>query len=97
MELTPEDFEAWRLSLADEELFGKNDDTFELRLPADLKEALARKGAETNRSAAAVLRLAAVLYLRGPEHVGMLVAKRFGLEPTMAPDSARTPAPAVAR
>lgn len=80
-----EEIERWRMALADEQLFGKNDAVFELRLPSDLKDALAQKGAETGRSLAAVLRLAAVLYLRGPEHVAMVVARRYGLAQQSAP------------
>lgn len=92
---TKEEIERWRMSVADEELFGKNDADFELRLPSDLKEALARRGAESGRSAAAVLRLAAVLYLRGPEHVGMIVARRYGVAQNAAPEAARTNAGAT--
>jgi hypothetical protein len=92
LHLTPEDYEAWRLSLADEELFGKNDDDFEFRLPTDLKAALAKRAAERKCSTAALLRLAAVTYLYGPDHVGILVAKRYGLAPMTAPSIARTTA-----
>ncbi|WP_331175366.1 ribbon-helix-helix protein, CopG family [Roseateles sp.] len=99
MELTPEDYAAWRLSLADEELFGKNDDDFEFRLPSDLKAALAKKAAERGTSTAALLRLIAVTYLYGADHVGILVLKRFGVVPGTAPESARpdarTTAPGV--
>jgi hypothetical protein len=77
--LTEEDYEAWRLSLADEELFGKNNDSFELRLPTELKDALAKKAAERGTSTAALLRLIAVTYLYGADHVGILVLKRYGV------------------
>lgn len=87
---TQEEIDRWRMCIADEELFGKNDDSFELRLPAELKAALARKGAQENRSAAAVARLAMVLYVFGPEHVGMIVARRYGLAQQAAPDAVRT-------
>lgn len=94
MELTPEDYAAWRLSLADEELFGKNDDSFELRLSAELKAALAKKANERGTSTAALLRLAAVTFLYGPDHVGMLVAKRYGLAPSTVTNAVRATAPA---
>lgn len=80
LSLNKEDHEAWRLSLAaDEELFGKNNDSFELRLPTELKDALARRAAERGTSTAALLRLIAVTYLYGADHVGILVLKRYGV------------------
>lgn len=81
MSLPPseEDYAAWRLSLADEELFGKNNDKFELRLSTELKDALAKKAAERGTSVAALLRLIAVQYLYGADHVGMVVATRLGV------------------
>lgn len=101
MSLIPsqEDYEAWRLSLADEELFGKNDDDDEFRLPNALKEAVRKYAAERGMSRAAAYRLAAVMLVFGPEHVGILVAKRYGLNPQPAlqpaPAPVRTPAPAA--
>lgn len=95
-DLTDEDYEAWRLSLADEELFGKNDDTYELRLPGDLKAAIAKKAAERGMTTAAYWRLAAMTFAFGPDHVGMLVAKRYGLVPGVVQQAARTTAPAGA-
>lgn len=87
---TPEEVRRWRMSLADEEIFGKNDADFEMRLPSGLKDAMAKKAAETGRSAASVARLAMALYLFGPEHVGILVARRYGLGQQPAPFDART-------
>lgn len=94
---TPEEFEAWRLSLADEELFGKNNDSFELRMSTELKDALAKRAAERGTSTAALLRLAAVTFLYGPDHVGILVAKRYGLGQMPAPSAVRTAAGAEQR
>lgn len=85
----------WRMSLADDEMFGKNDDNLELRLPAELKEAVARRAQQDGRSVAAVVRFALVMHLFGPEHVAMLVARRYGLAqkvvPIPAPERVRTP------
>lgn len=85
----------WRMSLADDELFGKNDDTLEMRLPSELKAALARRAQQDGRSVAAVVRFALVMHVFGPEHVAMLVARRYGLAqkvvPIPAPEFVRTP------
>lgn len=95
MDLFPTEAEIaqWRLAVADEELFGKNDDDYELRLPKALKEAAARRAAAEGRSPAALHRLAVALYVFGPEHVGMIVARRYGVARQVAPDEA----PPVAR
>jgi hypothetical protein len=75
------------MSLADEELFGKNNDFFQLRLSTELKEALARKAAERGTSSAALLRLLVVQHIYGADYVGIVVAKRLGavLTPVMTP------------
>lgn len=90
----------WLMSLSDDELFGKCDDSLELRLPSELKDALARRAAAEGRSVAAQVRFALVMQLFGPEHVAMLIARRYGLAqkvvPIPAPEAVRTTAGAGA-
>jgi len=85
----------WRMSLSDEEMFGKNDDVLEIRIPSGLKAALQRRAAEQGRTAAATARYALVLHLYGPEYVGMMVARRYGVVPTPVPTDVRTNVPAT--
>jgi hypothetical protein len=78
-----------RFALGAEDLFGKADDSLELRISSELKEAL-RKYAASKRmtmSAAAKLLLANGIF--GPEHVVSVVAQRV----TMDREAARTTDP----
>lgn len=84
------DHELWRMSLSDDEMFGKNDDVLEIRIPSELKAALQRKAAADGRTAAATVRYALVLHLYGPEYIGMMVARRYGVVPTTVPTDVRT-------
>lgn len=83
---------ALKFAVSDQDLFGQCDETLEVRLPSDLKDAVRRAAAQRKMKTGPWVRLVLANAALGQEHVLSVLAERVGMAPVPAP----LPAPAVA-
>lgn len=80
-------------SIGDDNLFGLNSDTLELRLPTELKDAVRRKAAEHDMTVSNYLRLLMAMNVWGEQHVASLIAKKLRVVTTPVPARVGTAEP----